>query len=156
MVARSNTLSNMRYESASTIFDLPAEYFTNNADSVPRDTVPELQRLLGYSINEEEVPVYQRIPPVLCLNEDPSKVYHYFLNPCLFRVRYIIALMIRYILIILILSLQVARTALFGKSATKNLSRAVSRSASQYLRTDTASETTFGLICWTCVVVRVL
>lgn len=51
---------------------------------------------------------------------------------------------------------QIARTVLFGKTATESADRAVSRSISQYLRTDIAAETTFGLIAWICMMVCVL
>lgn len=51
---------------------------------------------------------------------------------------------------------QIARTALFGKTATMSVDRAVSRAISQYLRTDIPAETTFGLIAWVCMIVRLL
>ncbi len=80
MVARSNTLSNMRYESAFAIFDLPADYFLNESGSVSRDTIPEIQRMLGHSINDDGVPQYQRMAPILCLNDDPTEPSNYFLT----------------------------------------------------------------------------
>ena len=88
MAARSNTLSNMRYESAFAIFGLPAEYFKNESGNIARDTIPEIRRMLGYSIDEDGVPEYPSMAPILCLNDDPSDPSNYFLNPCLFRVRY--------------------------------------------------------------------
>lgn len=51
---------------------------------------------------------------------------------------------------------QIARIVLFGKSAMSNTSRAVSPSVSQFLRTDIAAETTFGLIAWVCMMVRAI
>ena len=49
---------------------------------------------------------------------------------------------------------QIARVVLFGKTSLNNTSRAVSCSVSQFLRTDIAAETTFGLIAWVCMMVR--
>lgn len=90
MSSRSSTLSNIRHDSAATIFDLPAHYFANGASSIARDTIPEIQRLLGHSLAEDGSTIYPRIAPVLCLNEDTSQVHNYFLNPCLFRVCHLI------------------------------------------------------------------
>lgn len=92
MVSRSNTLSTIRHDSAATIFDLPAPYFSNRSPGdagpeVSRDTIPEVQRLLGLTFDEDGNTIYARIAPVMCLNNDPSQVSNYFLNPCLFRVR---------------------------------------------------------------------
>ena len=49
---------------------------------------------------------------------------------------------------------QIARIVLFGKTSINNTSRAVSRSVSQFLRTDILAQTTFGLIAWVCTMVR--
>lgn len=156
MTSRSSTLSNIRRDSAATIFDLPAHYFENTATSIPRDTIPEIRQLLGYSVDEEGNVTYAKIAPVMCLNGDTSEVHNYFLHPCLFRVCYLVYTATRG-LDILIISImpQIARATLFGKTAAKNVDRAVSRAISQYLRTDIAAETTFGLISWVCMIVRI-
>lgn len=151
MTSRSNSLTALR-ESAAAIFNLPAEYFSNES-TIPRDEIPEIQRLMGCGYDDEGNLTYKRIAPVMCLDGDTINVNKYFLSPYLFKVTNYI---VDHVYFHRLNTFQIARTVLFGKTATHNTNRAVSRSVSQYLRTDIAAETTFGLIAWVCMMVRAI
>lgn len=88
MTSRSNSLTALR-ESSPIIFNLPAHYFTSEGTTI-RDTIPEIQQLIGHGYDDKGNVAYMRIPPVLCLDgltADPDKQ---FLNPCLFKVNSIL------------------------------------------------------------------
>ncbi|KAF8968589.1 hypothetical protein BDZ97DRAFT_1916025 [Flammula alnicola] len=127
--SRSSSLMSLHREAAS-IFGVPAKYFTES-DTAPgppvRDTIPEIQSLLGSIVNPNGPADYPRFPPILCFDGDTTKVNKRFLNESL---------------------LMVARAVIFGKTAAQNKARAVARSTSAYLRSDIPATTTFGLIAW--------
>ncbi|KAF8953786.1 hypothetical protein BDZ97DRAFT_1767156 [Flammula alnicola] len=118
--SRSSSLMLLRREAAS-IFGVPAKYFTES-DTAPgppaRDTILEIQSLLGSIVNPNGLADYPRFPPILCFDGDTTKVNKRFLNESL---------------------LMVARADIFGKTAAQNKARAVAHST---------TTTTFGLIAW--------
>ncbi|PPQ74822.1 hypothetical protein CVT26_005456 [Gymnopilus dilepis] len=130
--SRSTILLNLRNE-ASLIFDLPAAYFSKSSSGPSRDTIPELQFLLGIDTSATGAAAYPRFPPVLYLNGNTLLIEGRFLNEYLFMI---------------------ARTILFGKTAAKNKARAIARSSSSYLYVDQAVATTFGLIAAVAIFAR--
>ncbi|KAF8956123.1 hypothetical protein BDZ97DRAFT_1758592 [Flammula alnicola] len=136
--SRSSSLGMLRQQAAN-IFGLSPEYFAESDKAPPpqRDTIPEIQSLLGSGVNgtgpASKVLTYPPFPPILCLGGDTEKIENRFLNEHLFMI---------------------ARAAIFGKSAAKKISRAVARSSSTYLRPDVPAQTTFGFIAWVAIMAR--
>ncbi|KAH9478467.1 hypothetical protein JR316_0008922 [Psilocybe cubensis] len=130
--SHSTSISQLRNNSGPIIFNLPSAYFESDFSS-KRIAVPEIRALLGYNADfadSEEgkkfpEKAYARFPPVLCKDEDSSKVENRFRNGKLFMV---------------------ARAIIFGKKAAKAKSLAIGREPSYYLRSDMPAATTFGLI----------
>jgi len=89
--SRSTSLSLLRVNAALIFeeYNISASHF--NAKYTERNTISELQRLLGQSTDSLTKKVeYARFPPILCKDNDASSPIKRFLNPVLFRVRYLI------------------------------------------------------------------